>query len=72
LKSYLHHREFDLNPLNSDEIEKLIKNKKAIYDLNVDKRAQKIGNGNELENYDIKKLPTYIYKNLDKFKEWIN
>ena len=36
------------------------------------KRAQKIGNGNELENYDIKKLPTYIYKNLDKFKEWIN
>ena len=72
LKSYLHHREFDLNPLTSDDIEKLIKNKKAIYDLNVDKRAQKIGNGNELENYDIKKLPTYIYKNLDKFKEWIN
>jgi len=72
LSSYLHHREFDLNPLSSSEIEELIKNKKAIYDLNADKRSQKFGNGIELENYDIKKLPNYIYKNLDKFKDWIN
>jgi len=72
LSSYLHHREFDLNPLSSSEINKLIKNKKAIYDLNADKRSQKFGNGIELENYDIKKLPNYIYKNLDKFKDWIN
>ena len=72
LSSYLHHREFDLNPLSSSEINELIKNKKAIYDLNADKRSQKFGNGIELENYDIKKLPNYIYKNLDKFKNWIN
>jgi len=72
LSSYLHHREFDLNPLSSSEINELIKNKKAIYDLNADKRSQKFGNGIELENYDIKKLPNYIYKNLDKFKDWIN
>ena len=72
LKSYLHHREFDLNPLAVDDIEKLIKNKKAIYDLRVDKRSQKIGDGTRLENYDIKKLPNYIKDNLDKFKEWID
>ena len=72
LSSYLHHREFDLNPLSTSEIEELIKNKKAIYDLSADKRSQKFGNGIELENYDIKKLPNYIYKNLDKFKDWIN
>ena len=72
LSSYLHHREFDLNPLSTSEIDELIKNKKAIYDLNADKRSQKFGNGIELENYDIKKLPDYIYKNLDKFKDWIN
>jgi beta-1,4-mannosyl-glycoprotein beta-1,4-N-acetylglucosaminyltransferase len=72
LSSYLHHREFDLNPLSASEIDELIKNKKAIYDLNADKRSQKFGNGIELENYDIKKLPNYIYKNLDKFKDWIN
>jgi beta-1,4-mannosyl-glycoprotein beta-1,4-N-acetylglucosaminyltransferase len=72
LSSYLHHREFDLNPLSTSEIDELIKNKKAIYDLNADKRSQKFGNGIELENYNIKKLPIYIYKNLDKFKDWIN
>ena len=72
LSSYLHHREFDLNPLSTSEIDELIKSKKAIYDLNADKRSQKFGNGIELENYDIKKLPNYIYKNLDKFKDWID
>jgi len=72
LTSYLHHREFDLNPLSASEIDELIKNKKAIYDLNADKRSQKFGNGIELVNYNIKKLPIYIYKNLDKFKDWIN
>ena len=39
LKSYLHHREFDLNPL-SKEINKIIKNKEAIYDLKVDQKIK--------------------------------
>jgi len=72
LQSYLHHREFDLNPLTIEDINKLIEDKRAIYDLNVDKRSQKIGDGDKLESYDIKKLPSYIHKNLDKFKEWID
>tara|TARA_B100000035_G_scaffold303051_1_gene301250 strand:- start:6 stop:875 length:870 start_codon:yes stop_codon:yes gene_type:complete len=72
LRSYLHHREFDLNPLEVNDIEKLIKEKKAIYDLNVDKRSQKIGDGNKLETYDINKLPNYIINNLEKFKKWID
>ena len=72
LKSYLHHREFEINPLSVEKIEDLIKNKKAIYDLTIDKRNQKIGDGNQLENYDIKKLPTYIQNNLDKFRDWID
>jgi len=72
LKSYLHHREFDLNPLSVEEINNLIKNHQAIYDLKVDKRAQKIGHGNKLEKCDLKKLPSYINNNLDKFKNWID
>ena len=72
LKSYLHHREFEINPLSIEEIDDLIKNKKAIYDLTIDKRNQKIGDGNQLENYDIKKLPIYIRNNLKKFEKWID
>ena len=72
LRSYLHHREFEINPLSIEEIENLIKNKKAIYDLTIDKRDQKIGDGNKLEKYDLNKLPSYINNNLEKFKDWID
>ena len=72
LKSYLHHREFEINPLSINEIEDLIKNKKAIYDLTIDKKNQKIGDGNLLEKYDLHKLPSYISNNLNKFKKWID
>tara|TARA_Y100000591_G_scaffold11762_1_gene9149 strand:- start:11225 stop:12094 length:870 start_codon:yes stop_codon:yes gene_type:complete len=72
LKSYLHHREFDLDPLSVEEIENLIKNKKAVYDLTIDKRSQKMGDGNKLEKYDLDKLPPYINTNLIKFKDWLD
>ena len=72
LQSYLHHREFEINPLSIDEIEYLIRNKKAIYDLTTDKRNKKIGDGNKLEKYDLNKLPSYINNNLIKFKKWID
>ena len=72
LKSYLHHREFDLNPMSKEEIEDIINNKQAIYDLKVDKRINKIGNGNKLIEQPLNKLPSYIQKNLYKYEEWIN
>ena len=72
LKSYLHHREFDLNPISESEIEDIIKNKQAIYDLNVDKKINKIGSGNKLVEHPLNKLPSYILENIDKYKDWIN
>ncbi|MDA7769997.1 hypothetical protein N8925_01660 [Candidatus Pelagibacter sp.] len=71
LRSYLHHREFDEQPLSVEEIDIIIKNKKAIYDLRVDKTSSKIGNGKILEKFEIKKLPFYIQKNIDNLKDWI-
>ena len=72
LKSYLHHREFDVDPLTVKQIDEIIKNKKAIYNLNVDKSANKIGSGNDLKKFELNKLPIYIQKNLNNFKEWID
>ena len=72
LKSYLHHREFDLEPLTTSQIEEIITNKQAIYDLTLDKRINKIGVGNKLEKFELKKLPIYIQKNLNKYSEWID
>ena len=72
LRSYLHHREFDVNPLSLEEIKNIIKNKQAIYDLKVDKRVNKIGNGSELEDYPLSKLPLYLQENKEKYKLWLD
>ena len=72
LRSYLHHREFDLNPLSVTQIDEIIRNKQAIYDLKVDKTVNKIGNGNILKNFDLNRLPEYILTNKNKFLDWID
>ena len=72
LSSYLHHIEYDEKPIDANEIENIINKKKAIYDLNLDKKLNKLGEGNTLELYDINKLPTYIEENKKKFDKWLD
>ena len=72
MKSYLHHREFDLDPIDVAGIEKIMKSKLAIYDLTADKRINKIGVGHKLENYAIDNLPETIKLNLEKYKQWLD
>ncbi len=71
-KSYLHHYEFEEAALNPNEIKKIIEDKRALYDLTVDKKENKIGNGVYLKNYDTSLLPKYIIKNKNKFLNWID
>ena len=71
LRSYLHHIEFDKNPLTIDKINEIIKNKKAIYDLTVDKRQDKF-EGSKLENYPLDKLPKFLIDNLNNYKQWMD
>ena len=72
LRSYLHHREFDQVSLSIKDINELVKKKQAIYDLRVDKRVNKVGNGVILENFEMKKLPNHINNNIDKYKNWLD
>tara|TARA_B110000305_G_C19276609_1_gene557163 strand:- start:133 stop:1002 length:870 start_codon:yes stop_codon:yes gene_type:complete len=72
LRSYLHHKEFDDVPLSVQEIDKLVQSKRAIYDLKVDKRVNKIGNGSILKKFEINKLPNYIQANQNNLKDWID
>ena len=72
LKSYLHHREFDEEPLSLDQIDSIIKNKQAIYDLKVDKTVNKVGSGSKLVNYNFEKLPIYLKENKENYKEWLD
>ena len=72
LKSYLHHREFDQQSLSVEEIQNIIENKKAIYDLKVDKRANKIGDGSKLVKIKFEKLPIYIQQNKHNYMKWLD
>tara|TARA_B100001113_G_C21089948_1_gene613851 strand:+ start:603 stop:1472 length:870 start_codon:yes stop_codon:yes gene_type:complete len=72
LKSYLHHREFDANPISSDKINEIMKNKIAIYDLTLDKRERKFGEGKKLEKCKIDILPKYLNENQTTYKEWLD
>lgn len=72
LKTYLHHNEYDLNPINIKKINNIIKSKKAIYDLNLDQRADnRFLTGNKLSKFNFNLLPDYIRKNKTKFKKWL-
>jgi len=72
LKSYLHHVEYDENPIHVDKIKEIMNNKKAIYDLKIDKRLNKIGEGGKLEKYPLDMLPKFLQDNKVKYKEWID
>ena len=73
LKSYLHHRDFDIEKIDLKEISKLMKNNETIYDMFADKTEKKFSeNKRKLTLYPKKKLPQYILYNENKFKEWLD
>jgi beta-1,4-mannosyl-glycoprotein beta-1,4-N-acetylglucosaminyltransferase len=71
LKSYLHHSEYELNPIDIKDIKEMIENKKTVYNLKVDSKSNKFNDGNVLKKIDLNLLPNYILKNKDKFINWI-
>ena len=72
LRSYLHHTEYELNPLNPEKISNLIKQKKTVYNLKVDSRSNKFRDGNTLEKLNFNDLPKYVKDNLKKFNDWMD
>ena len=71
LKSYLHHAEYEMNPIDKEKISKLIEEKKAIYNLKVDSRLNKFDEGNKLKKLDLSLLPQYVKDNISMFSDWI-
>ena len=71
LKSYAHHREYDLNSLGIQKIKNKIQNKESIYDLKTDMRKSKFDSGQKLTVLETNELPVYIQNNLDKYKQWL-
>ena len=71
LQSYLHHIEFEKQTLSEENINDMIKNKVAIYDLKADSTQNKFG-GNKLVSYPVDNLPKFLINNLNKYKQWMD
>ena len=71
LKSYTHHREYELNPLGVKKIENRIKNRETVYDLNVDQRTNQFKKGQKLDILELNELPNHIRDNQNKYQLWL-
>jgi len=71
MKTYLHHREYELRPLGEKKIKNIIEERKAIYNLNADQRQNKFDLSQNLTIADINELPSYLVKNTARYKDWI-
>ena len=74
LKSYLHHRDYESEELGLEKIDKLMKENMTIYDMFTDKGSTKYSDSTrkKLEKIELDKLPLYIQKNKNEFKDWID
>jgi beta-1,4-mannosyl-glycoprotein beta-1,4-N-acetylglucosaminyltransferase len=71
LKSYLHHIDYDLNPVGEKGIQEMINNKKTIYNIKADQKENKFDGTNKLNKININLLPSYILENKEKLNDWI-
>ena len=71
LKSYLHHREYELSPIGLEKIKNLMDQKKTVYNLKQDQRLNKFNSENKLKKIEINHLPKFVSDNKDKLKKWI-
>ena len=71
MRTYLHHREYDINPLGEEKIKEIIKSKKSIYNLRTDMKNEKFDGTQNLKPTDGSELPNYIKENKKKYSNWI-
>ena len=72
LLNFAHHYEFEQSGLKITDLQKLIKEKRVMYDHSVDQTSYKWSGKSILKTININQLPNYISKNITKFKDWLD
>ena len=71
LKNFAHHYEFEESGLELNDIKRLVKERRVIYDYKVDQKEFKWSGQSTLKKIDTNQLPFYIIQNRKKFEEWL-
>ena len=73
LKSYLHHRDFEVENIDLKEISKMVKNNETIYDMYADKTEKKFSDKKrKLSLFPKDSLPQFVKENENRFKDWLD
>ncbi len=72
MKTYLHHREYELNSIDEKKISEIIKERRPLYNLKTDMKANKFDFSDQLVLAEINELPYYVQQNIDKYKNWLD
>jgi len=72
LLNFLHHVDFKESGLKLHDLERLMKEKKVMYNHKKDKRDTNWGDGEILERINDKEIPSYISDNFEKYKTWLD
>jgi beta-1,4-mannosyl-glycoprotein beta-1,4-N-acetylglucosaminyltransferase len=71
LMNYAHYLEFKLSKIKLKDIKKMILERKAIYNHEVDQRGNKFNGDIKLCKFSKKYWPEYLKLNYNKYKKWI-
>ena len=69
--NFLHHQEFEASGLKLDNIKEMVKNKKIIYDLDIDQKNYKWKGTKSLNKVPLSSMPDYLYNNYKKYSNWL-
>ena len=70
--NFLHHQDFEYSGLNLNDIKKMVKNKKILYDHSADQRDFKWSGSKTLKKVDLSYMPDYIRENYKKYNNWLD
>ena len=71
LRTYLHHFDYEQSNIGPEDINKMIKEKKPVYDLQANSSEAKDRSHTKLKITNLSELPSYIQLNKEKYNQWI-
>ena len=72
LKNFGHHAEYLESGLEVNDLEKMIKENRAVYDYSADMRKDKWSGEKKLKKTDLSELPQFLQINRQKYKDWFS
>ena len=71
LKNFGHHAEYLESGLSITDLEKMIKENRAVYNYFADMKKNKWSGEVKLKKTDLSEMPQFLQINYDKFKNWL-